>query len=53
MNSVLQANQEQENSGADTDEVISLQVVESEENIAIVYTYKYWLKINWHEWHVY
>ena len=33
MNSVLQANQGQENSGADTDEVIYLQVVKSEENI--------------------
>ena len=30
LNSVLQANQGQENSGADTDEVISLQVVKSE-----------------------
>ena len=40
LNSVLQANQGQENSGADTDE-ISLQVVKSDENIAIVYTYKY------------
>ena len=36
LNSVLQANQGQENSGADTDEV-SLQVVESEENIAILH----------------
>ena len=36
LNSALQANQGQENSGADTDEV-SLQVVESEANIAILY----------------
>ena len=35
LNSVLQTNEGQENSGADTDEV-SLQVVESEENIAIL-----------------
>ena len=35
LNSVLPANEGQENSGADTDEV-SLQVVESEENIAIL-----------------
>ena len=44
LNSVLPANEGQENSGADTDEV-SLQVVESEENIAIIHMY--WLKINW------
>ena len=36
LNSVLQANEGQENSGADTDEV-SLQVVESQENIAILH----------------
>ena len=36
LNSALQANQGQENSGADTDEV-SLQVVESEANIAILH----------------
>ena len=36
LNSVLRANEEQENSGADTDEV-SLQVVESEENVAILH----------------
>ena len=36
LNSVLQANQGQENSGADTDEA-SLQVVESEENIAVLH----------------
>ena len=52
MNSVLQANQGQENSVADTDEV-SLRVVKTEENFATVYTYKYWLKINWHEWRIY
>ena len=38
LKSVLQANQGQENSGADTAEV-SLQVVESEENIAIIHMY--------------
>ena len=38
LNSVLQANQGQENSAADTDEV-SLQVIESEENIAIIHMY--------------
>ena len=38
LNSVLPANEGQENSGADTDEV-SLQVVESEENIAIIHMY--------------
>ena len=38
LKSVLQANQGQENSGADTNEV-SLQVVESEENIAIIHMY--------------
>ena len=37
LNSVLRANEEQENSGADTDEV-SLQVVESEENITKLHT---------------
>ena len=37
LNSVLRANEGQENSGADTDEV-SLQVVESEENITILHT---------------
>ena len=36
LNSALQVNQGQENSGADTDEV-SLQVVESEANIAILH----------------
>ena len=38
LNSVLRANEGQENSGADTDEV-SLQLVESEENIAIIHMY--------------
>ena len=38
LKSVLQANQGQENSDADTAEV-SLQVVESEENIAIIHMY--------------
>ena len=38
LNSVLPANEGQENSGADTDEV-SLQVVESEEHIAIIHMY--------------
>ena len=38
LNSVLRANEGQENSGVDTDEV-SLQVVESEENIAIIHMY--------------
>ena len=38
--SVQRASKGQENSGADTDEV-SLQVVESEENITILYTHKY------------
>ena len=38
LKSVLQANQGQENSGADTAEV-SLQVVESEENIPIIHMY--------------
>ena len=33
---VLRANEGQENSGAETDEVKSLQVVESEENVAIL-----------------
>ena len=37
LNSVQRANKGQENSGADTDEV-SLQVVESEENITILHT---------------
>ena len=36
LNSVLRANEGQENSGVDTDEV-SLQVVESEENVAILH----------------
>ena len=36
LNSVLRANEGQENSGADTDEV-SLQVVETEENVAILH----------------
>ena len=36
LNSVLRANEGQENSGADTDEV-SLQVVENEENVAILH----------------
>ena len=38
LNSVLRANEGRENSGADTDEV-SLQVVESDENIAIIHMY--------------
>ena len=38
LKSVLRANQGQDNSGADTNEV-SLQVVESEENIAIIHMY--------------
>ena len=38
LKSVLRANQGQENSGTDTNEV-SLQVVESEENIAIIHMY--------------
>ena len=37
LNSVQRGNKGQENSGADTDEV-SLQVVESEENITILHT---------------
>ena len=36
LNSILRANEGQENSGADTDEV-SLQVVENEENVAILH----------------
>ena len=37
LNSVLRANEGQENSGAETDEVKSLQVVEGEENVAILH----------------
>ena len=37
LNSVLRAKEGQENSGAETDEVKSLQVVESEESVAILH----------------
>ena len=37
LNSVLRANEGQENSGAETDEVKSLQVVESDEKVAILH----------------